>query len=221
MNKNNTNEKKCILYLIIIAICLIYLAIFFIHYIVDNGTAKDSATAEIEIDNTQETENIDNTQENKNTDNTDSVIVDNSDRFKIKQGNTEWKYLSELDMFKNFHFEDRAIIAPGVFGSYSYTVENESDSDFIYYIRYQEQNPYKVNMKYKLRVNGNYIVGEDGEWHDYKEMERTDVYIKANSKDIYTVEWKWVDAENDTEVGTTEGANYKMHIDIVANQVME
>ena len=37
--------------------------------------------------------------------------------------------------------------------------------------------------------------------------------------DIYTIEWKWKDSENDTKIGETDGAYYKMNVSVHAEQV--
>ena len=201
--EDNTKEKKNIIYLIIIFLILSYIAIFFIHDIVDKGNGADSSTSIV-----------------PNPD----IVVDNSARFKIKQGEVEFNELKELDIFKNKYFEDRSIIAPGVHGDYSFTVENESESVFRYNIAFAEENPYKINMVFKLKVNGEYVVGNEKNWVQGGNFFRTELILNAKSKDIYTVEWKWEDTDHDTEIGEQGGpggAYYKMNVKAMAEQVIE
>ena len=146
-------------------------------------------------------------------------IVDNSDRFKIFEGDKEWNDLKQLDIFKNSYFKNQSKIAPGVHGSYNFTVENFSDATIKYDAIFSEENPYNINMVFKLKVNGNYVAGDSSNWVDYAELNRTGALINAQTKDLYTIEWKWEDAQNDTEVGTTYGSYYRMRIQVNAEDV--
>lgn len=228
---DNRNEKKIIIYLIIIALILVYFSFFFIHDIVDRGRIEDTASGTItppDNDVQGETTDKDNQgkpdssgkDDNDKDSNDDGYIVDNRDRFKVLQGQTEWSELKELDIFKNSYFEDKSIIAPGVKGNYSFTVENESDSNFIYNIVFTEENPYAINMVYKVKVNGQYVLGNDNNWVKQGVLSRSNLLLNAQSNDLYTIEWKWEDNYNDTQIGETEGAYYKMYIKVDAEQVV-
>lgn len=216
---DNRNEKKIIIYLIIISLGLIYYSLFFINDIVDRGRIKDTETGTImPPDNNVEGESIDKENNGKIE---GEYVIDNSDRFKVVQGEKQWSELKELDMFKNSYFEDKSIIAPGVQGSYSFTVENESESKFIYNILFTEENPYEINMVFKLKLNEEYILGNEQTWIKASELNRSNILLGAKANDIYTVEWKWQDNYNDTEIGKTEGAYYKMYIKVNAEQIIE
>lgn len=212
---NNRNEKKVITYLIIISLILIYISFFFIHNIIDRGRIQNNASTTIpQPDNDVQGETIDK----------ENIIVDNSDRFKIKQGETEFNEIKELDIFNNNHFEDKSIIAPGVEGDYSFTVENESESKFNYDITFTEENPYNVNMVYKVKVNGEYVLGNENNWVKGANLSRKDLFLNARTNDIYTIEWRWEDTDYDTEIGVLGGpggAYYKMYINIVAEQIID
>lgn len=225
---DNRNEKKIIIYLIIISLGLIYFSLFFIHDIVDRGRIKDTATGTImPPDNNVEGESIDKGNNGGSVDKENNgkldeeYVIDNSDRFKVLQGETEWSKLKELDLFNNSYFEDKSIIAPGVQGSYSFTVENESESKFIYDMVFTEENPYEINMVFKLKLNGEYVLGNEQQWIKASELKRSNVFLGAKVSNIYTVEWKWEDNYNDTEIGETEGAYYKMYIKVNAEQIIE
>lgn len=212
IKQNNRNEKKVITYLIIISLILIYISFFFIHDIIDRGRIEDDASASItDPDNDVLGE-------------TEDIIVDNSDRFKVKQGETEFNELKELDIFNNKYFEDKSIIAPGVEGDYSFTVENESESKFNYDITFTEENPYNVNMVFKVKVNGEYVLGNADNWVKGADLFRKDLFLNARSNDVYTIEWRWEDTDYDTEIGVLggpDGAYYKMYINVVAEQIID
>lgn len=224
----NRNEKKIVIYLIIIALVLLYVSFFFIHDIVDRVKINDTATGTIVSpddnvlgESTDKENNAKPDGEGNKDDSEEDNIVDNSDRFKVLQGETQWSELKELDIFKNSYFNDKSIIAPGVQGKYNFTVENESDSKFIYNIKFTEENPYKVNMVYKVKVNGNYVLGNNENWVKHSDLSRSNLLLNEKTKDLYTIEWKWEDNYNDTQIGETEGAYYKMHIKVDAEQIVE
>ena len=210
--ETNRTEKKIIIYLITIWLILCFISIFFIHNIVDRpkiqGSDSDTDSTTIEIDVIPEKKE------------TQPEIVDYSDRIRVKQGDTDFSELKELDIFKNEYFKEEAIIAPGIEGKYNFVVENETPANFKYKIKFEEQNPYNINMVFKIKKNGTYIFGSENEYVDYEKLEYADYFLGSNKTDLYTVEWKWEDAENDTEIGKTENAQYKMLVDVTAEQEM-
>lgn len=224
-NKSNNNkiEKIIIAILLIISCIIMYGSLYYIHYIKDRNVATDSATGDIDIDG-----NKDDNKDNKNSDS--NIIIDNTARFKILQNKTKdgqtnvkepWVGLKELNVFNNPYFNNRAMIAPGVEGFYNFTVENTSTSKFTYDIVFGDENNYKINLKYRFKVNGKYIAGNENTYVSLDELNRSNIIINANSEDVYSLEWKWIDTENDTEIGTAKNANYKMTIEITATQIVE
>lgn len=240
------NEKKIIIYLIVLALVLIFYSLFFIHYINFRGTIKDTQSVEINYPQNNDGNNIidfDNSQDNSITNNgqinngqlnnvvngnmsnnigngqvnnTEENIVNNKDRFKIMQGTENWKDLKTLDIFNNYYFNDHSIIAPGVSGEYSFTVENYRETNMKYNLNFIEQNIYNINMVYKLKLNGSYIAGDEQRYVKYQELNKEDLVINTNTSDVLTIEWKWQDNNNDTQIGKTEGSNYKMSIKVDA-----
>lgn len=156
---------------------------------------------------------------NGETNNPTENIVDNKDRFKIMQGTKEWKELKSLDIFRNKYFNNNSIIAPGVYGKYSFTVENYRENKVKYNLDFIEENIYNINMVYKLKLNGDYIAGNEEEFVKYEALNKDGLEIEANSNDLFTIEWKWQDDKNDTQIGKTEGANYKLKIKIDAYEI--
>lgn len=220
---NNRKEKKTIIYLIIISIVLIYFSLFFIHNIYERGKLRDSTSASIIFPDNAIILDDDTEKDHKKG---EDVIVDNEDRFIIVRDGIgpdgkSWSELKEINMFNNFYFHDEAIIAPGVWGSYSFTVENQWDIAMEYNINFVEENPYEVNMVYKMKKNGEYIMGNENEWGYYTDLNVYKNIVNAESSDVYTIEWKWKDNYNDTQIGETPGAYYKMHIKLDATEVVE
>lgn len=230
---DNKRQNKIIVYIIAIVIIFIYIALLFAHSIIDRGKIKDTQSTEIKYpDNTVQGEHTDNNKHpnqhpdkdddkdhDKDDDDGDGEIVDNKDRIKVLQdGKTEWSELKELDVFNNSYFEDHSIIAPGVKGSYSFTVENISDKATIYDITYTDENIYNINMVYKLKLNGNYIAGNENTWVKREHLNTTGTKLAGKSNDVYTIEWKWEDSDNDTQIGETDGAYYKLFLKVDAKE---
>ena len=163
---------------------------------------------------TDEEENI--ADNNGNITDDEENIVDNNDRFRVLQGTQEWSKIKELDIFKNTYYNDKAIIAPGVYGNYNFTVENYGDVPMEYNIAFNEENTHNINMVYKLKLNGSYIAGNENNWVKYEDLAQEKLILNALVNDIFTIEWKWEDNYNDTQIGEEQGANYKLEIKVNA-----
>ena len=245
-NKGNVEsllEKKAIVYLVILSILLVYFSLFAIHDIAERASLKDTKSPTIIDPGNNNNNNNNNNQnngtnnngdngnngnagnnggnsgDNGNKDDNEPSIVDNSDRFRIMEGTKEWSELKELKIFNNGYFNGESKIAPGVSGKYNFTVENFGNTTMKYDISFTPENPYNINLKFKLKQNGNYIAGNESTWVNGSDMSIVDRIINANAKDVYTIEWKWIDAPNDTEVGETDGAYYKLHVKAYAEEV--
>lgn len=121
-------------------------------------------------------------------------------------------------IFSNPSYEYESKIAPGSSNSYTFVIKNSNDFDVIVDFEMIEDNPYKVNLKYKLKSEGKYIVGDEDNYDDVSKLQIKNVKIKANESIPYVLDWKWIDSENDTEIGEKLDANYKLTINIGANQ---
>ena len=209
--QQNMLEKKIIVDLIILTITLFYVSLFFIYDIVDIGAINTSQTTVIDkpddippvIDDGIATANK----------NIGQSVVENKARLRILEGTTEWNELLKLDVFnsENIHVT-KGKIAPGVHGIYSFTVENYGEIAVRYALDFTEENPYNINMVYKLKYNGNYVAGNESTWVKFADLTQSNLTINTNKIDLFELEWAWQDAENDTEIGRTEGANYQVNI---------
>lgn len=122
-------------------------------------------------------------------------------------------------IFSNPSYEYTSKIAPGSFNSYTFIVKNNNDFDILVDFEIVEGNPYNVNMKYKLRSRGNYLVGDANNYDDISKLQLRNIKIKAHESIPYILDWKWIDSKNDTEIGEKIEVDYKLTINIGANQL--
>lgn len=160
-------------------------------------------------DSSNEIGNIDNIDIDKNKPNKTGVIV--SDDYSI-WGN------KKLRIFSNPAYQYTSKIAPNSSNSYVFVVRNNNDFDIVVDFDIVEENNYDINMKYKLRSKGRYLVGNENTYEDVSKLNQQNITIKAKESISYILDWKWIDSENDTEIGETIEANYKLTINIGANQ---
>ena len=112
----------------------------------------------------------------------------------------------------------REYIAPYDTGSYIFSVENAVSGDITYKLSLEEDNEDRVNIKYKLKKNGQYLISN---WTYYNEIVLEDVPLASGKTDNYELEWSWVSEndELDTQIGLKEGrATYTVTIKVLATQ---
>lgn len=112
-------------------------------------------------------------------------------------------------------------IAPGSENSYQFVIRNNNDFGINYGIELQEENVYNINMQYKLKLNGKYIAGNADKYVTLDQIKEANLKLPSYTYDVYTLEWKWLDSENDTDVGTNINSYYKLNLKISAEQVEE
>ena len=109
-------------------------------------------------------------------------------------------------------------IAPLTENAYQFVIRNHNDFNIKYSLELNEENTYDVNMKYRLKLNGVYVAGNDDTWLTYDELNQYNIGLSANTHDVYTLDWKWFESKNDTEVGTNINSNYKLGLKITASE---
>lgn len=150
----------------------------------------------------------------------DKVFVDDN------QGN--YIYQNNLRIFTNsafYHIDDdnpyneeyeksySDRIAPGISNSYYFVAHNDTDMNLKYTLNMYEQTSYKINMKYRLKRNNEYIIGNDDNWVTTEKLQTEFTNITPNSSDVYQLDWKWFDDdENDTIAGINMKDQYKLNI---------
>ena len=133
----------------------------------------------------------------------------------VSDGRIRWSDTTDVSIFENPNGRGN-VIAPESSNTYEFNVKNSTNSKLKYKIKFVEDNPYNINMKYKLKKNGTYIVDN---YVSISELNINDVIIDVNKNDKYDLEWKWVSSDNDTEVGRVGNANYELKIEIEAESI--
>ena len=131
----------------------------------------------------------------------------------VDDKNGDYIYQQKLQMFENPSYEYTNKIAPGSHNIYQFVVHNSSTMNLKYKITMYEQTPYKVNLKYRLRRNGYYLLGGYDNWITADELVTSFSTLNASKNDVYHLEWKWFDDDyNDTIAGENMRDVYKLFI---------
>ncbi len=177
----------------------------------DNVSGNKTSTSVSKYENSK----INNFDNNDNTGNNNSK-TEYSDAIEIYDDNISWRSDNDLKIFENSTYKNSNIIAPGITGKYKFVVSNKTRFDIKYTMLFEETNDYGINMKYRLLNGNNYIVSD---WSDYTSLNQNDVNLFSGNGNTYYLEWKWFDSSNDTSIGSSGVANYKLKINIKAEQI--
>ncbi|MBR2241014.1 MAG: hypothetical protein IJ890_06525 [Clostridia bacterium] len=178
----------------------------------DNQNNNQNNNKDNNQDNNQNNDENNNQNEGGN-DNDPVHIIEEDASLKIFEGTKQWSELKELNIFDRDHMHvAKGKIAPGVQDTYTYTVECYGDYKMLYNMVFSDDNPHKINMIYKLKRNGQYVAGDDNTWVKVDQLSQSGMTIAPGTIDVFTLEWRWEDAENDTEIGETDGAKYVINI---------
>ena len=130
-----------------------------------------------------------------------------------------WKQKSEIDIFNKGSLKT-AIIAPGSKGTYVFAVKNENTHAIEYNIRMHKDDTHDYNLFYRLaqRRAGDtkrYVAG-NGTENGYLEPEAilpAKVELAPGASHYYELEWIWrlEDNEEQNEIDTNIGENYKKY----------
>lgn len=134
----------------------------------------------------------------------------------ITQNNISWDKIEDLDIFNNPEFNNEKIVVLMSKGSYEFVISNTINEKIKYSIMAEEVNDLNINMKYRLKLDNIYVVGDKDTWVDIKDLILQDVIVPKNSSNIYTLEWYWEESNNDTHIGSQVYAEYKCRIKIVS-----
>lgn len=210
--KYNKKIKALNLFFCILLIFLIYLLIHQFGLINDKKNKVPTGNVDIiDINDDNITNDIN---ENPNN-NIDKNKLDNN--FIVKDNYTIWSN-KRLRIFSNQAYEYFSKIAPGVSNSYDFVIKNNNDFPVLVDISMKEVNPYSINMEYKLRSENSFLAGSSFKYVSVKKLSQKNIYLKAHSSKLYSLDWKWIDSYNDTEIGEAVDANYKLLVYVGANQ---
>ncbi len=135
----------------------------------------------------------------------DQVFVDDK--------NGDYLVQEHLNVFNNAAFEYRNKIAPGVSNTYQFVAHNSTNMRLNYYFEMFEESEFHINMKYRLKKNNKYIIGDKNNWVNADELKTDFSLIEKRSHDKYSLEWKWFDDDaNDTIIGENMNSFYKLSI---------
>ena len=141
----------------------------------------------------------------------------------VDDKNGNYLYQQNLKIFTNSAFEQDDMIAPGVSNTYNFVVHNSSNVKLKYNITMYEISEYKLNLKFRLRRNNEYVLGSSSKWVSISDLNVYDLLINSGSSDSYSLDWKWVYSDGkdyeDTIAGENMTSKYKLNIRFDFKQV--
>ena len=141
----------------------------------------------------------------------------------VDDRNGRYVYQKSLKIFENAAFEYTNKIAPGVSNSYDFKVHNETENAIRYNIEFEENSEYAINMRYRLKSDGAYVVGNDTKWVSASELASAFKELAVDGIDGYTLDWEWPYESGrdalDTEIGEKMVSEYSLAIKINFEEV--
>ncbi len=95
-------------------------------------------------------------------------------------------------------------IAPGMSGTYQFTVDNTGNRypslyDLEFIARDTLPDPLKIPMRFRLKADGVYVAGNETTWCEPSGLYQDDAVV-AGGRDVeYTLEWHWQEGPNDND----------------------
>lgn len=186
---------------------------------------EDTCTVDEDTDNNKKENSTTNKNTNKksnssNAGNNNTLPISGEDikepeekELLVKDKTINWKGTTQAKIFTNSMYELNDKIAPESFNTYQFIVKNGTDYTVNYIVDFIENNPYNINMKYKLKRNDTYLID-----HYVSASELNQIGLTLNSKknDTFYLEWKWISSDNDTQIGETANAKYELKIEVKA-----
>ena len=149
--------------------------------------------------------------------------VDDAGIVYVDDKNGWYVYQKNLEIFNNAAFEYTSKIAPGVSNSYDFKVHNETSNTIRYNIEFAEESEYAINMKYRLKRAGSYVVGSDTEWVSASQLLTAMKQLPNDGVDSYTLDWEWPyedgKDDQDTEAGKNMESEYYLGIKVNFEEV--
>lgn len=127
-----------------------------------------------------------------------SIIVNALDGgFGASDKNGEWSTETRANIFYTTRYNNN-LLYPGSENVYTFKVLNSGEKYTTCRLTIEDKNDYKLPMEFKLKKNGEYIIGTDDSWYSTPRLD-TGMY-KFRGIDEYELEWRWqylVDEESE------------------------
>jgi hypothetical protein len=123
----------------------------------------------------------------------------------VDDKNGWYDYQKSIHIFESPAFEYTETIAPGVSNSYDFQVHNTTLTAIKYNVQFEEDSEYAINMRYRLKLNNNYVVGNDSTWVTAAELESGLTYLPGDATDTFTLDWEWPYEGGTDEADTLAG----------------
>lgn len=120
---------------------------------------------------------------------------------------------TKINIFNNEKFGNKKIIAPMSKGTCKFSIKNGTNDDVVYNLRFIDEMNVFVNMKYKLKINDEYVKGNEKEYIDIDGLDVESKILKKGSTNLCTLEWFWEsDSQKDTISGNQEDGYYSLNL---------
>ena len=155
--------------------------------------------------------------------NTDVPVFNEEDGLLVYDKYTIYN-TSNLRIFENPAYQYQSIIAPGTSNSYNFVIRNNNKFNVIVDINMSEINKYNIPLKFRLKENGSYIIGNSDSWVSIDELNLKKIKLNTKQYNTYTLDWKWEFSESDerdkedTKIGFNATENYKLFINIKSSE---
>lgn len=116
------------------------------------------------------------------------VVYAEDGGFGVEDDNGEWTTETHTDIFHTFRY-DNNLLYPGSGSTYKFKVHNSGEKYDACSIKIEDKNEYKIPLEFKLKRNGEYIIGTETSWH-MSPMLDTGLY-KLRGTEEYELEWRW------------------------------
>ncbi len=137
-------------------------------------------------------------------------------------GDVKYVVTKNKDIFENRYYDNKKI-APGVSGTYEFDVINNRKSKVKYKIDTSNTNSSNINLKYRLKRDNEYVIGNESTWVSISGLNLTNVLLNSKSTHSYILEWKWQYEDGidniDTQIGKDGNSKYELNISVYAEEV--
>lgn len=113
-----------------------------------------------------------------------------------------------------------SMIYPGKSGEYYFSLTNNNSMGCEANLNFGDNNIYDIPMRYRIKSKDGYVSGNELLWQKIEDLKLENIYIDANSTEVFVLEWYWLDNGRydliDTLVGTKEGYTYMVNITLTS-----